>query len=180
MADDTLSWKFRFIAIAAVLGVLGVIRLYTLEFGVFSNTIHAQMLVGLSILIGLVISGGLFYAFRARFLPLELHLPEFFSVLIFTIFLSPLLGSLLNRGLGHTEYHSFEFLTEKPYTSSTYGMMLHQRIQQQGYLLEVRDQGALRQFRYKSQAYYPLTKPGDPILLPMRVGIFGFRVLLLH
>jgi hypothetical protein len=179
MADDTLSWKFKLIAIAAVLAVLGVIRLYMLEFPVFTNTIHAQMLVSLSILVGLLISGNLFYVFRARFMPLELHLPEFFSTLIFTLFLSPLLGSLLNRGLGHTEHHSFEFLTEKPYASSTYGMMLHHRIHQTGFLLEVRDQGELWQFRYRKQAYYPLTKPGDPILLPMRVGLFGFRVMLL-
>ncbi|MBU6342679.1 MAG: hypothetical protein KGS48_14385 [Bacteroidetes bacterium] len=177
MSEDTLSLRSRLIAIGAVLAVVGAIVLYVREFPVFTNTIHARTLVLGSIVVGLMLAGLFYYFKRKQFSPWERHLPEFFGLIILALFFSPLLGSLLNRGLGRSTHQSFEFLSEKPYVSSSYGLLIRQKVQQRGWLLEVRENGALHRFRYQKQAYYPITNPGDPVLLPIRDGLFGFRVM---
>jgi hypothetical protein len=40
--------------------------------------------------------------------------------------------------------------------------------------------GRLYAFHYKAQAYFPLTKPGETVLLPLRNGLLGFPVLQLQ
>lgn len=177
MSDNSLSLRFRLLAVAGVLTFVALMILYVREFGVFSNTIGASRLVAGSIIVALLGAGVVLYRFWDRFSPWERHLPEFFSIIIFSAAFAPLFGSLINRGLGKTTYESFEFLSETPYVATGYGLLMTGKITMYGYYLEARQQGALYRFRYKKQAYYPLTKPGDPIMLPIREGLFGVRVM---
>ena len=66
-----------------------------------------------------------------------------------------------------------------PYFASGYGVLKDEKIQPTGYYLLVRQNGQMHRFKYKKQAYYPLTKPGEVIMLPVQRGIFGPRVVLL-
>jgi hypothetical protein len=46
-----------------------------------------------------------------------------------------------------------------------------------GWNLLVKDSGKLLRLKYKKQAYFPLSKPGDVILLPITKGLFGIEVV---
>ncbi|MBL7802856.1 MAG: hypothetical protein JNL02_03910 [Saprospiraceae bacterium] len=167
-------------AVAGVLVFFGLIALYVREFPVFSNTIDAGQLVVTGLIAGAVLAGGLLYALRRRLTPLANHVPELMTILVFTVLLGPLMLSLLNRLGGREEYLSFEFLAETPYLASNYGFLKGEKLQPTGYHLQVRENGRLLRFKYKTQAYYPNTQPGDPVLLPVRKGLLGYRVMTLR
>ncbi|HRI59140.1 MAG TPA: hypothetical protein PK228_05445, partial [Saprospiraceae bacterium] len=82
--------------------------------------------------------------------------------------------------LGTTGNQSFEFVSETPYLASNYGVLKGEKLQPTGYYLMVKENGREIRFKYKLQSYYPLTKPGEKILLPVRKGLFGCRVILLQ
>ncbi|MFM8490221.1 MAG: hypothetical protein ACKOCH_28085, partial [Bacteroidota bacterium] len=65
------------------------------------------------------------------------------------------------------------------FLASPYGVLKGEKPKPTGYRLKVRYQGRELSFRYKSQAYFPLTKPGEEILVPVRKGVLGFYVVLL-
>jgi hypothetical protein len=117
------------------------------------------------------------YGFRKRLLPLEEHLPEVGTTVVFCILFAPLCASLLNRASGTTEYESFEFVSEMPYLSSNYGLLKGEKLKPTGIRLKVKEQDKLYLFQYKKQEYFPNTEPGEKVLLPMRKGLLGFRVL---
>ena len=176
MQPDT---RHRWFALLGVFVFFGLIWLYVREFAVFANTIGAGRLVIGSALIGLLLAAGMLWRWRDRFTPWGRHLPEVLLILISGALFTPLFGSLLNRGLGRTGNQSFQFIAEVPYLASNYGVLKGEKLQPTGYILSVRDKNRLRTFKYKTQAFYPLTKPGDTVLLPVRNGLFGFRVMLL-
>lgn len=166
-------------AILAVLGFFILIALYVNEYRFLSNTIGIQGLVVGAMLIGLAIAGtGLWFG-KDRFTPWNRHRPEVLLIVFFSVIFSPLFGSLLNRAFSLKAYESFEFVSETPYFASGYGVLKDEKLQPTGYYLSVREKGNTHRFKYKSQAYYPLTKPGETIMLPVRRGIFGPRVVLL-
>ncbi len=167
-------------AVAGVLVFFGLIALYVREFPVFSNTIDAGQLVVTGLIAGAVLAGGLLYALRRRLTPLTNHVPELMTILVFTVLLGPLMLSLLNRLGGRESYQSFEFLAETPYLASNYGFLKGEKLRPTGYHLQVREKGRLLRFKYKTQAYYPNTQPGDPVLLPVRKGLLGYRVMTLR
>lgn len=169
----------RLFAWLSLFALFALAWLYTREFRIFSNTIEIGKLALGSIIAGLLLAVGVLYRFRERLTPWERHLPEvFFCLLMFPLF-APLFGSLLNRAVGKTEYQPFEFIAETPFYASNYGVLKGEEVEQTGWFLTVRENGASHRFKYKTQAYYPLTKPGDTILLPVQKGLFGFRVVLL-
>lgn len=173
--------RFYIPALASVLLFFGLMYVYTREFAVLSNTIRVSRLIIGSMIVMALLGGGLIWRFRERFTPWSRHVTEITLVLVFSILFAPLFGSLLNRALGSTEFQSFTFLAETPYFASGYGFMKNTSIQPTGYFLEVQDRSGQRlRLRYKKQAYYPITKPGDPILLPVRRGLFGTRVIVLQ
>jgi len=167
-------------ALAGVLVFFSLIGLYVREFPVFTNTIDAGRLAGIGFVVGAALAATLLYVFRVRLTPWSKHLPEVMTILVFTVLFGPLMASLLNRLGGKSEYQSFEFLAETPYLSSNYGILKGEKIRPTGYKLEVREKGRLLRFRYKTQAYYPNTKPGETVLLPVRRGMLGFRVMTLE
>ncbi len=126
---------------------------------------------------GALAGGGLLLVLRLRLTPWALHLPEVFTILLFSILFAPLFASLINRSAGSTTFESFEFISETPYLSSPYGLLKGEKIKPTGYALRVREKGRLLRFQYQKQAYYPLTRTGDPILLPVKHGLLGFRVV---
>lgn len=130
-------------------------------------------------MIGLAIAMTGLWLGRDRFTPWNRHRPEVLLILFFSIIFAPLFGSLLNRAFSLKEYESFEFVSETPYFASGYGMLKDEKPEPSGYYLSVREKGSTHRFKYKSQAYYPLTKAGEVIMLPVRRGIFGPRVVLL-
>ncbi|HNE29784.1 MAG TPA: hypothetical protein PKL15_03415 [Saprospiraceae bacterium] len=167
-------------ALAGVVVFFGLIGLYVREFPVLFNTIDVGRLVGIGFFGGAVLAAALLCFFRARLTPWERHLPELMTILVFTVLFGPLMASLLNRLGGKSEYQSFEFLAEAPYLSSNYGLLKGEKMRPTGYYLDVRENGRLLRFKYKTQAYYPNTRPGEPVLLPVRRGVLGFRVMTLE
>lgn len=176
---NAISLRFKLLAWLAILIFAALMWLYVREFAVLFNTIGARWLVAGSILVGALAAGSALWRWRERFTPLERHLPEVLLILVFSVLFAPLFGSLLNRSLGKNEFQSFEFVSETPYFASNYGLLKGEKIQPTGWFLTVREGGRLHKFKYKTQAYYPITKPSETILLPVRTGLFGFRVMLL-
>lgn len=169
----------RLLALLAVLVFFGLIWLYVREFAVLSNTIGAKNLVLGSVLVAALLAAAALWRWRERFKPWERHIPEVLFVLIFSVLFAPLFGSVLNRTLGKTGHQSFEFVSETPYIASNYGILKGEKLKPTGYYLTVKERGRALRFRYKTQSYYPLTKPGETVLLPVRRGLFGYRVVLL-
>ncbi|MCC6283591.1 MAG: hypothetical protein IT262_23500 [Saprospiraceae bacterium] len=166
-------------AFLAVLTLFFLGGLYVREYAFLFNSIGVKGLVAGSVLLALVVACGGLWLGRDRFTPLKRHVPEVLLILFFSVLFAPLFGSLLNRAFSLKEYHSFEFVSEAPYFASGYGLLKGEKIEPTGYFLTVREKGQLHRFKYKGQAYYPLTKPGERVLLPVRRGIFGVRVMLL-
>jgi hypothetical protein len=171
--------RARLTALGFTLLFLGLIGLYVREFPLLSNTFQVKRLIAGAMLLGTTGGAGFLYAKRARFTPLRRHLPELASILTVVVLFSPLLFSLLNRGLGKTEDQAFEFVSETPYLASSYGILKGDKIKPTGYYLVVRENGRTHRLQYKKQAYYPITRPGEQILLPVRKGLLGFRVAML-
>lgn len=169
----------RLLAFLMTLGFFTLIWLYMREFPLLSNTIGAGALAAGSLIAGLGISAALVWRFRKRFMPWERHRPDVAFVIVSALFFAPLLGSWLNRAFGNTTFQTFRFVSETPFVSSGYGILKNETIKPSGYHLVVEENGELRRFKYKSQAYYPVTKQGEEILLPVRKGFFGARVMLL-
>jgi len=167
------------LSILVVLAFFGLVWLYVREFAVLFNTIGAKGLVLGSMLVAAAIAAGSLWRWRERFTPWERHTPEVLFILIFSVLFAPLLGSLINRTLGKTENQSFEFISEAPYFSSNYGLLKGEKLRPTGWYLNVQENGRQHKFKYTTQTYYPLTRPGETILLPVRKGLFGCRVVLL-
>ncbi|MCC6460817.1 MAG: hypothetical protein IT260_10135 [Saprospiraceae bacterium] len=167
----------RLLAVAGVLLLFALVWLYTREFRVFTNTIGMRGLLWGSLLVGALAGAGMLYRLRRRLTPWDLHLPEVFTILIFSILSMPLLASLLNRAGGKVAHESFVFVSEQPYISSNYGLLKGEKIKASGYRLQVKEGQRLLRFQYKSQPYFPLSKPGDEVLLPVRRGLLGVRVM---
>lgn len=176
---SAISLRFKLLAWLAVLIFAGLMWLYVREFALLSNTIGARWLVVGSLLVGALVASGALARWRERFTPWERHVPEVSLILVFSVLFAPLFGSWLNRSLGKIESQSFEFVSETPYFASNYGLLKGEKIEPTGWFLTVRENGRFYKFKYKTQTYYPITKPGDTILLPVRTGLFGCRVVLL-
>ena len=174
-----MSSRPKLYAAFVVLAFFLLIALYANEYKYLSNTIGVQALVGGSVLLGLAAAGAGLWLGRQRFTPWNRHRLEVLVIVVFSLLFSPLFGSLLNRAFSLKSYESFEFVSEKPYFASGYGVLKDEKIQPTGYYLLVRQNGQMHRFKYKKQAYYPLTKPGEVIMLPVQRGIFGPRVVLL-
>ena len=173
--------RFYVPALGSVLLFFGLILLYVREFGVMSNTIHVGRLILGSMIVMLLLGGGLLWRFRHRLQPWSSYVTEISLVLVFSTLFAPLFGSLLNRGLGQTQFETFEFIGETPYIATGYGFMKNTSVRPTGYYLEVQDRDGQRlRFRYKKQKYYPITQPGQAISLPVRRGLFGIRMVELN
>ncbi|HMX39886.1 MAG TPA: hypothetical protein PK971_09965 [Saprospiraceae bacterium] len=167
----------RTLAFAAAFAFLLLIGLYVREFEVFSRTLQVRALVIGSMLTGAALIGVLVLAFRRRFQPWHRHVTELLFIGVFGMLFSPLFGSLLNR-LGSTaQQQSFEFVGETPYMTAGYGVLKGEKIQPTGYHLLVRQGSQLYRLRYRSQPYFPISRPGDTVSLPLRHGLFGVQVL---
>ncbi len=172
--------RTRFLAFLSVLALLGVVLLYVREFNQLSNTIHASRLVLAALAAGACVSAGILLFYRERFRPWEKHLPEALLIFFALTLVMPLAASLLNRSYGALQYESFRFLEEKPYYASAYGALKGERIEPSGYFLLVKDEkGNTHRFRYRKQAYYPLSRAGDTISLPMHMGLLRFERMVL-
>ena len=167
----------RTLSVVAVLFLSLLMWLYVLEFTVLSNTLEVKALVIGSMLVVAALTGGMLWLRRERFMPWERHFPEVIIILVFSLLFAPLFGSLLNRSIGTEEKKTFDFVSETAYFASGYGILKGERLKPTGWRLTVREGKTERRLKYKSQSYFPLTKPGEKILLPVRSGIFGVRVV---
>ena len=169
----------KLFAVLFTLLFFALILLYVREFPVLSNTLGGGWLMIGSALTALLVSAGLIWRFRERFSPFDRHMPDVAFIMVFSVFFAPLFGSWLNRGFGKTETQPFEFVAETAFFSSGYGVLKGEKLTPSGYHLFVKENGILRRLKYKTQPYFPLTKPGEQIQLPIRKGFFGPRVMLL-
>ncbi|MCC6413606.1 MAG: hypothetical protein IT270_18260 [Saprospiraceae bacterium] len=180
MSDPAPDLRMKIIAFAGVAVFFVLTWLYVREFPVFSNTVGINKMVFTALLAGLAVAGGIFLLLRKRLTPVEKHMPEFFMLFFFIPMLSPLVFSLLNRAGGNKLKQSFEFVAETPYLASAGGILKGEKIKPTGWHLYVRENQKVLHFKYKTQAYYPITKPGEAVLLPMQEGLLGYRVMLLR
>ncbi len=167
----------RTLAFFAVAVFSLLIWLYVREFDVLSNTIEAKWLIIGSMLAGAMISGGILWRFREHFIPWDRHFPGVVLILVFSVLFSPLFGSLLNRGLGTSGTQRFYFVSETAYYASGYGILKGEKLKPTGWRLSIREGQKERRIKYKNQAYFPNTKLGESIILPIRSGIFGARII---
>lgn len=157
-----------------------LICLYVKEYPLLSNTIEIVPLLIGSFMAGLLLAGLIIWRFGQRLRPWSAHAPELNFIVLLCLIFAPLAGSWLNRAFGKTTYQSFVFVAESPYIASAYGLVRFQKVQASGYHLFVRDKERNYRFKYESQSYYPNTKPGESILLPIRTGLFGIRIMMLQ
>jgi hypothetical protein len=167
----------RPIAILAAVILSILMFLYVREFSAFSNTLEVKSLVLISMLVGAVFAAVGVWLNKARFMPWEEYFPSAVFILIFAMLFAPLFGSLLNRGFGSDETTSFEFVSETAYFASGYGVLKGEKLSPTGWKLVLREAGKEWRLSYKGQAYFPLTKPGEQVLIPVRQGLFGVRVV---
>lgn len=167
----------RISAALLVLALSLLVWLYVREFPVFSNTIGAGTLIAFSISLGCMAIGGVLWQMRPRFLPLDKHLPEVLLLVFFSAVFSPLFGSLINRACGSDTEQCFQFVSETAYYASGYGILKGEKLSPTGWRLLVEEKGKTISFKYRSQAYFPLTRPGETVVLPIRKGCLGFRVM---
>ena len=147
------------------------------EFPVFSNTLEVKRLVLISMLAAVVLAAAAVWLNRSRFMPWEEHFPTAVMILIFCLVFAPLFGSLLNRGLGHTENQTFDFVSETAYFAFGYGVLKGEKLKPRGWKLLLREGEQEWRLSYKGQAYFPLTKPGEQINLSIKRGFLGVRVV---
>ena len=171
----------RILAALVVFVFIGLMVLYVREFPVFDNTIGIKILIFGSLAVGLILSIALLILLRKRLVPLDNHLPEIFSIVFAFLIFSPLFGSLFNRlGASESVERSFIFEQEKPFKMGGFGWttFIQNRPTAMGWQLFVNDGERKRyRFRYEKQAYFPLTKSGEVILLPLKTGLFGFPII---
>ena len=167
----------RPLAIAAALLLSILMWLYMREFSVFSKTLEIKRLVLISLLGGTLLAVGIVWLWRSRFMPWEEHFPTAVMILIFSLVFSPLFGSLLNRGLGHEETQSFGFIAETAYYSTGYGVLKGEKLKPTGWKLLLLEGNQEWRLSYKGPACFPLTKPGEQIILPVKQGFLGVRVV---
>jgi hypothetical protein len=169
----------RLFAFGFVVFFFALIVAYVREFRVLNNTIGAKGLVLGSILIVLALSLLALWRWRNRFTPVVNHLPEILFIALIPTLFAPLFGSWANRLGTDRAFESFHFVSETPYIASGYGVIQGEKLQPTGYYLRVKDikNGEMQRFRYRKQAYYPMTKVGDTILLPVRKGWLGHTIV---
>ena len=175
--QQRLPLHIRLLAIAAVLLLFTLIWLYTQEFRVFTNSIGVRNLVLGAFLVGALVAATILYALRKHLTPWENHLPETFFIAVFCVLFAPLFASLTNRAGGSIENQSFVFVSEMPYLATSYGILRGQPLKATGIRLTVKKDDRTYRFQYKSQEYFPLSKPGDRVLLPVRKGLLGVGVV---
>lgn len=176
----TITMRTNILAFVATFGFIALLWLYVREFTVFYNTLGVLPLAIGSIIGALALAGAVLYRFRERFTPLNRHGTEIALILVLSAFFAPLFGSWLNRGLGRQGERSFEFVSETAYIASGYGILKGEKLKPTGYFLDVKDGDKRYRFKYKQQAYYPLTRPGERILLPVKKGLLGLSVVTLR
>jgi hypothetical protein len=174
---EEITVKFKLTAFAALLAIFGLIVLYVKEFPVFSNTIGVKALVLKSFLTGVAIAAFLLFLLRNRWKPLQ----EYWMGIVFLVFpilfFSPLFGSWLNRSNGTLNNETFQFVAESPYIAEAYGVLKNQKLRPAGYQLTAIQEGKTYKFKYKTQPYFPLSKSGDKIQIPIKTGLLGTKVV---
>jgi hypothetical protein len=167
----------------ALVGVglfVGLIGLYVLELRYLFNTIEFRRLLLLSWLLMAFVLGGVLWRYRARFMPWGRHFPLLAIIVVPSMLFAPLFGSLLNRVVARSEYQTFQFINERAFVTSGYGFIEGQEIKPSEWRLWVQEGAKTHQFKYKSQAYFPISQPGETIQLPVRRGLLtGIRVVTL-
>ncbi len=174
---ETLPWRVRLGAMLAVAVLFGLIWLYTREYPVFTNTLQTGRLVVGAFAVGALLAGALLFALRRRLTPWANHVPEVLLIVVFVPLFAPLFASRINRAGGSVKHQPFEFVAEVPYVASAYGWLRFRPVEVTGYRLTAKREGRTHRFQYKNQRYFPLSQPGDTILLPVRRGVLGIEVM---
>lgn len=164
-------------AVLSVLVLSFFIWRYVMEFDVLSNTLELKELLLISMGVMLVIVVGGIVVFRSRFLPWDEHYAEVVMLIVFGLLFAPLFGSILNRSMGKNTQQTFELVSEKAYFSQGYGILKGDTLKPAGWRLRLREGSEIHKLRYKDQAHFPNLRPGESLVLPIREGVLGVRVV---
>ncbi|MDX1667749.1 MAG: hypothetical protein R3350_10980 [Saprospiraceae bacterium] len=175
MTDDRYS---LIIAVMTVLGLIGLVVLYALEFRFFDLTLDSSQLVKGALLTGLVIGIVLSFWKVPRQGDLTDRIRIHLMIIFFFCIFSPLFASWINRLFLHsTARIKVEFVEEKAYYASRYGFLEGERPRPTGFYLFFYQADELRRIKTKSP-HFSGSEPGDSIQLPIIEGRLGFDVVM--
>ncbi len=170
-----LPFNHKIIAWLCVLGLIALIILYAIELGHIGNTIGYLNLIWKSILISIFIGVLLGRQFQGKGEELVDKIRIWSACILLPAFFAPLLGSLTNRNLSDhiSESKTFEFIEEKAFVSSAYGLQKRP----DGCYLFVFYDGKIERFKRK-ECHYLALKRGEEISLTIKKGLWGYEVVL--
>jgi hypothetical protein len=174
---EEVTLKIKLLSFGWLLSAIGLVYLYIQEFNVFSNTIGVKNLLLGSLLTAAALAALLLLAFRKQLHPWQDHWTPIVILVFPMLFFAPLFGSWINRSGGSKQAETFIFVSEGAYLREPYGVLKNQKIRPAGYMLIAKQNDKTYQFKYKSQPFYPLSKAGDEIVVPVKVGLFGVKVV---
>lgn len=154
--------------------IIFLIVLYVFEFSHFNRTLNARRLVVGSLLVGVILG----VILGRRFQDSGEDMTEKIQIYVFFIFICglfmPLFGSLANRLLSFSAATPVpvEFVEEKPFYSSLYGMLRGERARTTGYYLFFYKDQRLHRIENK-QPMFPNAQQGDTVAVPVKRGLFG-------
>lgn len=169
----------KILAWVATFFFVGSMALYVLEFKYFHNTLGMGGLVKKSLLAGLVFGLGVGWYFHQKSDSKEAVpiIRRWLFCLAIPVLFSPLIGSLLNRGLSRGEHTvQAKFIDEKAFASSPFGFLEEEKIRAEGFYLFVFLEGEIQQFELKKSRFQN-AKKGEQISLKLRKGGLGHDYL---
>jgi hypothetical protein len=171
--------KNKILAFIFTIFFIGLIWQYVAEFPTFENTIGIGHLVARSLIFAAFLGGICLFFLKNRLKPAENHLPEIVGLLLVPMIFAPYFGSFFNRiGASQPTEQPFIFQKETPFLISRFGFLRSlQHESAAGYHLFVENSDKKYRFRYEKQAYFPLTKAGETVLLPVKIGLFGYPIV---
>ena len=179
-APIEVSWRTRTKAALLVGLFFAVILLFVLEIPYFSNTIDANRMVGLSMLIGLVFGSfiGYYFSRNERQWMDRLIITTLFATIISLC--SPLLASISNRTLSKPPAsQSMTFIRSEGRIAERYGVFKGQQVPIGHYNLYLLNKDELLHLQSEVNPFEGVSA-GEKVEIPIKKGLWGFEVVALN
>ncbi|MCC6724805.1 MAG: hypothetical protein IT258_09870 [Saprospiraceae bacterium] len=168
-----MSTKTKLMAFLAIVGLLGIIVLYVLEFQWFQNYFGLQKLILSALVMGVVTGLALGFFIQKKVKEQVERIQLWATCLLVPVVLMPLLASLANRLFAEQPRPTaVEFWEEKAYVMNRYGQIKGERSEASGYYVFVVKDGSMVRLE-SDHPMFPTAKQGDTVEVPVRKGLFG-------
>ncbi|MBP7273580.1 MAG: hypothetical protein KA974_07050 [Saprospiraceae bacterium] len=172
--------KYFLQAFLLLLTIVAVIVFFAIESWHISNTIDASKMMMYGAIFGLVL--GLVIAFMLN----QDETDEVGKIRNYAVgiicmpLITMLLGALINHHFADEKptMKEFTFVKEEPYGRSRFGASKEAVLAKpDGYFLWVKDTKTSQKFRLRQPTYQSM-REGDPVMLPIYSGFWGFDIFL--